>query len=104
MGPHRAILEAQDWLAERGVVTDYLRVRSFPFGPEVKEFLLAHERVFVVEQNRDAQLRSMLILETEVDPARLAPVLRYGGIPMSARHVVEGVMKHLAKSNGGHAS
>jgi 2-oxoglutarate ferredoxin oxidoreductase subunit alpha len=102
-GPHRAILEAQDWLAERGLVMDYMRVRSFPFGPEVKGFLQSYERVFVVEQNRDAQLRSLLILETDFDPTRLSPVLRYGGIPMSARYVVEGVMKHLAKSNGGHA-
>ena len=69
----------------------------------MKEFILSHERVFVVEQNRDSQLRSLLIIETDLDPARLLPVVRYGGIPMSARHVVEGVMKHLAKSNGGHA-
>jgi 2-oxoglutarate ferredoxin oxidoreductase subunit alpha len=81
-----------------------MRIRGFPFAPEVKEFLLSYDRVFVVEQNRDAQLRSMLILETEVEPFRLYPVLLYSGLPMSARHVVEGVMKHLAKRNGGHAS
>jgi len=99
--PHRAILEALDRLEEAGVPVDYLRVRAFPFAPEVNAFLAEHERVFVVEQNRDAQLRSMLILETDTDPARLLPVLQYGGIPMSARHVVDGVMGHLARTNGG---
>jgi 2-oxoglutarate ferredoxin oxidoreductase subunit alpha len=99
--PHRAILEAMDLLEERGLPMDYLRIRAFPFASEVKEFLLAHDQVFVVEQNRDAQLRSLLLLETEVSPTLLKPVLRYGGLPMSARHVIEGVMKHLARSNGG---
>jgi 2-oxoglutarate ferredoxin oxidoreductase subunit alpha len=99
--PHRAILEAVDRLEERGLPMDYMRIRGFPFAAEVKEFLSAYDRVFVVEQNRDAQLRSMLILETDMDPARFKSVLRYGGLPMSARHVVEGVAKHLAKRNGG---
>jgi 2-oxoglutarate ferredoxin oxidoreductase subunit alpha len=99
--PHRATLEAMDLLEQRGLPVDYLRIRAFPFAPEVKQFLLEHEQVFVIEQNRDAQLRSLLILETEVAPSHLKPVLRYSGLPMSARHVIEGVMKHLAKSNGG---
>jgi 2-oxoglutarate ferredoxin oxidoreductase subunit alpha len=99
--PHRALLEATDLLAERGLPLDYMRIRGFPFGAEVRAFLAEHDKVFVVEQNRDGQLRTLLILETEHDPAKLLPVKRYGGIPLSARHVIEGVMKHLAKSNGG---
>ena len=102
--PHRAILEAVDRLEERGLPMDYMRIRGFPFAPEVKDFLLAYDRVFVVEQNRDSQLRSMLILETDVAPERLKPVVLYSGLPMSARHVIEGVMSHLAKRNGGHQS
>ena len=57
--------EAVAALAERGIVADYMRVRGFPFGAEVEQFLAAHERIFVVEQNRDAQLRTLLTMETE---------------------------------------
>ena len=99
--PHRAILEASDLLAEKGLPMDYMRVRGFPFGPDVKAFVSEHEKMFVVEQNRDAQLRTLLLLETEVEPSRLVSVKHYGGLPMSARYVTEGVMKHLAKRNGG---
>ena len=99
--PHRATTEATDLLADMGVPLNYLRVRSFPFGPEVASFLAQHETVFVVEQNRDGQLRKLLLLETEADPAKLLPVRRYGGLPMSAKHVVHDVMQHLAKRNGG---
>jgi len=99
--PHRAILEAMDLLEEQGVPVNYMRIRAFPFAPEVKAFLNEHARVFVVEQNRDAQLRSLLLLETETDPGKLGSVRRYGGLPFSARHVVEGVVRQLAMHNGG---
>jgi 2-oxoglutarate ferredoxin oxidoreductase subunit alpha len=100
-GCHAAVLEACDRLRDGGMAMDYLRVRGFPFRPEVRDFLLAHERVFVVEQNRDAQLRSLLILETGVAPERLLSVRQYGGLPLSARHVVDGVLTQLAEA--GHA-
>ncbi len=100
-GGHRAVLEAMDRLEERGILVDYMRVRAFPFSPDVEAFLAAHDPVFVVEQNRDAQLRSMLRMETEVDASRLLSILRYGGLPFSARHVVEGVVSQLARGNGG---
>jgi len=100
-GCRAAVLEAQARLNARGIHCDVMRIKAFPFGPEVRAFLEGHDRVFVVEQNRDAQLKSMLVVETGVDPATLFPVLRYGGIPMSARYVVEGVMGHLARTNGG---
>jgi 2-oxoglutarate ferredoxin oxidoreductase subunit alpha len=92
------VVEAVDRLADRGVQADYLRVRGFPFGPSVREFLDAHERVVVVEQNRDAQLRSLLLLETGVAPEKLLSAGRYGGLPLSARDVVEGVMNHLTEA------
>jgi 2-oxoglutarate ferredoxin oxidoreductase subunit alpha len=90
-GCHGACLEALDQLAREGVAVDYLRVKGFPFGDEVRKFLDAHDMNFVVEQNRDAQLRSLLMLETGVSIDKLTSVRYYGGFPMSAQHVVAGV-------------
>ncbi len=72
-----------------------MRVRAFPFNGEVTEFVDSHDTVFVVEQNRDAQLRSLLILETNTDARKLVPVLHYNGMPIPSQCVVEGVCKHL---------
>jgi 2-oxoglutarate ferredoxin oxidoreductase subunit alpha len=94
-GCHAAVLEAVDLLARDGIPADYLRVRAFPFGAAVGEFLRAHERCFVVEQNRDAQLRSLLALETGVARDAMIPILDYGGLPLSAQRVVSGVKRHL---------
>ena len=86
-----AVQEALTVLAGRGVPLDYLRVRGFPFGAEVEDFLARHSSVFVVEQNRDAQLKSLLTLETAVDKAKLRSILHYDGMPLSAAFVVEAV-------------
>jgi 2-oxoglutarate ferredoxin oxidoreductase subunit alpha len=93
-GCHAAMREAVAMLRARGVAVDYLRVRGFPFGAAVHEFVHAYERCFVVEQNRDAQLRSMLAIETGVARDRMIPVLDYGGLPLTARTVVEAVTAH----------
>jgi len=90
-GVDRAVAEAQELLAEEGIPTDYLRVRGFPFHPSVEEFLEAHERVYVVEQNRDGQLRGLLVAEVPFPGERLASVRVYGGLPLSASDVVERV-------------
>ena len=90
-----AVREAIEALAERDVPLDYLRVRAFPFHRSVEEFLYAHEITFIVEQNRDAQLRSLLTLETCVPKNRLRSVLAYGGFPLSARNVVDSVLNQL---------
>ena len=87
-----AIREALAVLRGGGVAADYLRVRAFPFGEDVERFLAAHRLVFVVEQNRDAQLRSLLTLETAVDKAKLRSLLHYSGLPVSSRFIVEGVL------------
>ncbi len=68
-----------------------MRVRAFPFHPDVLEFVAAHDQVFVVEQNRDAQLRTLLITEGEIDPARLKRVLHYDGSPITARFITEAI-------------
>jgi 2-oxoglutarate ferredoxin oxidoreductase subunit alpha len=82
-------------LASKGVQADYMRVRGFPFGAAVETFLSEHELIFVVEQNRDAQLRSLLTLETEVPKDKLRSVVAYGGFPLQAAQVVKGVMGQL---------
>ena len=66
---------------------DALRIRAFPFHNDVADFIASHEQVFVVEQNRDAQLRTLLMNECGVDPARLVPVLHYDGTPITARFI-----------------
>jgi 2-oxoglutarate ferredoxin oxidoreductase subunit alpha len=90
-GCHRAVAEAVHRLRSQGESVDYLRVRAFPFGEAVHEFVKSHERCFVVEQNRDAQLRSLLALETGVAVNSLHSILDYGGVPLSADVVVQGV-------------
>jgi len=82
-------------LRRSGVAIDYLRVRGFPFGAEVEEFLAAHQTIFVVEQNRDAQLRALLTLETAVEKKKLRSILHYDGLPMSSDCIVEGVNRAL---------
>ncbi|MDE1887139.1 MAG: 2-oxoacid:acceptor oxidoreductase subunit alpha [Gammaproteobacteria bacterium] len=92
-----AVREALDMLAREGTEVNYLRVRGFPFGKAVEEFLSQHDRIFVVEQNRDAQLKSLLLLETPVEKHKLRSILHYGGMPIDARCIVEGVNRALAK-------
>jgi len=88
-GPVR---EAIARLRLQGVKADYMRVRGFPFGEEVEQFLMAHKTNFIVEQNRDAQLRALLLLETGVDKGRMRSILHYNGMPLAAGYVVDGVM------------
>ncbi len=92
-----AIREALDVLAQRGIKLDYLRVRGFPFGEDVESFLESHDRLYVVEQNRDAQFRSLLILETRVEKAKLHSLLHYSGLPVSSAFIVDGVLADLAE-------
>ncbi|MFO1055690.1 MAG: 2-oxoacid:acceptor oxidoreductase subunit alpha [Dongiaceae bacterium] len=82
-----AMAEALDILEGQGIHLDTLRVRAFPFHDDVAAFVAAHDRVFVVEQNRDAQLRMMLVNECGIDPAVLVPVLHYDGTPITARFI-----------------
>jgi 2-oxoglutarate ferredoxin oxidoreductase subunit alpha len=97
-GCHAACVEALDLLHAEGVAIDYMRVRGFPFGDDVRSFLESHEVNFIVEQNRDAQLRSLLTLETSVPIEKLESVRYYGGFPMSAHHVIAGVKGKLEKA------
>jgi len=93
-----AINEAELLLAEQGIHLDLLRVRGFPFGPEVEAFIASHDHVFVVEQNRDGQLRSLLVNELEIDPKRLGKVVHYDGTPISARFIAGAIAALTAKA------
>jgi 2-oxoglutarate ferredoxin oxidoreductase subunit alpha len=90
-----AIREAIDLLKGHGVSIDYMRVRSFPFSEDVEKFLAAHELLFVVEQNRDAQFRALLTLESAVEKYKLRSLLHYDGLPISSRFIVAGVLAEL---------
>jgi 2-oxoglutarate ferredoxin oxidoreductase subunit alpha len=91
-----AVHEALDDLEHRGLHLDALRVRGFPFPDEVFAFIAAHDRIFVIEQNRDGQLRTLLINEGDIDPSRLTAVLHYDGTPITARFIASAVESLMA--------
>ena len=91
-----AVFEAMDHLTDNGVRTDSLQLLSVPFHDQVKDFITQHETVFLVEQNRDAQMRTVLINELEIDPARLQSILHYDGSPLTAQLVTEQVQQSLS--------
>jgi 2-oxoglutarate/2-oxoacid ferredoxin oxidoreductase subunit alpha len=88
-----AMNEALTVLEGKGIHLDALRVRAFPFSNLVMDFIAQHQRVFVVEQNRDGQLRTLLINEGQIDPARLPAVLHYDGTPITARFIVSAISR-----------
>jgi len=94
-----AMDEASLRLEAEGKHLNSLRVRGFPFAQEVTDFILEHDFVFVVEQNRDAQLRMMLINELNLDPMRLVPILHFDGTPITARFIAGAIGKHLDTLN-----
>ncbi|MEO7458151.1 MAG: 2-oxoacid:acceptor oxidoreductase subunit alpha [Gemmatimonadaceae bacterium] len=97
-GCDAAIREAMDILAAHGIQADYMRIRAFPFSDAVREFMDAHEVNFVVEQNRDAQLRSLIAIETGKPRDEMIPVLDYGGMPLTANKVVGAVLERAHPS------
>jgi 2-oxoglutarate ferredoxin oxidoreductase subunit alpha len=94
-GCHAAVREALHRLRGEGIAADYMRIRGFPFGKSVSAFLAKHRRCFVVEQNRDAQLRSLLAIETGTPLEKMIPVLDYGGLPLTAGIVVDEISRQL---------
>lgn len=87
-----AALEAIDQLADRGILLNSLRVRAFPFGQEVSEFISQHDRVIVLDQNRDGQMRTLLINELNINPERLQSLRSYNGYPLTADFIREKIM------------
>ncbi len=86
-----AVEEARTILAKRGIETDYLRVRALPFTPEAARFVAEHDRVYVVDQNRDAQMHELLCVEVKGENPKLRSIRHYDGFPLDAETVVEGV-------------
>ncbi len=101
-----AALEALDELRVLDIPMDAMRLRAFPFSEVVRDFLEQHERVYVVEQNRDAQMRSLLLIELGISPQKLIPVLQYDGFPITAAAIVSQIAQYhpeaadLRSSNG----
>jgi len=93
-----AMHEALDVLEAEGLDLDALRLRAFPFPPAVEKFIEVHDRVFVVEQNRDAQMRSLLVNELGINPARLVKVLHYDGTPITARFIAAAIREALSRT------
>lgn len=89
--------EALDLLTGEGIRLDTIRVRGFPFGKEVYDFIAAHDIIFVVEQNRDAQMKMLLVTEGELDPAQFVPILYYGGLSISADTIQRQVSEYFTK-------
>jgi 2-oxoglutarate ferredoxin oxidoreductase subunit alpha len=78
-----------------GQTFDAIRIRSFPFTKEVEDFISSHKRIFVVEQNRDAQMRSLLMIELNTNPEKLISVLNYDGMPITAAHIIKNISRVL---------
>ena len=95
-GCDAAVREAADRLAEQGLAVNVMRIRGFPFSSEVKAFIDEHERVFVIEQNRDAQLRALLAIELGIPRDSMTSILDYGGMPLTAKTVVSAVSRAVA--------
>jgi 2-oxoglutarate ferredoxin oxidoreductase subunit alpha len=108
-GCHAAVMEAIDRLKAGGQVdgwtggplhVDYMRIRAFPFADTVREFIEAHPKCYVVEQNRDGQLRSLLAIETGIARDRMMSVLDYGGLPLTADRVIAGIVGKKSQTAG----
>jgi 2-oxoglutarate ferredoxin oxidoreductase subunit alpha len=90
-----AMNEAIAIIEARGLSLNRLRVRAFPFHSSVTSFIGEHDFIFVVEQNRDAQLRSLIVNECDIDPIRLVPILHYDGTPITARFIARAIIEHI---------
>ena len=90
-----AAVEAMDKMSDKGIIIDSMRVTAFPFGKEVEDFVNYYDQLIVVEQNRDAQFRSLLILELDINPKKIKSVLNYDGIPITAHQIVVGIEKQI---------
>jgi 2-oxoglutarate ferredoxin oxidoreductase subunit alpha len=86
-----AVEEARVILAKRGIETDYLRLRALPFTPDVADFVAGHERVYVVDQNRDRQMYELLAFEVGSEVPKLRSIRHYDGFPLDAETVIEGI-------------
>jgi 2-oxoglutarate ferredoxin oxidoreductase subunit alpha len=92
---HWGVVESRDQMREeQGLATSYLRLRAYPFTPDLADFVASHDRVYVIEQNRDAQM--LTLMRAELDPAlvaRLRSVRHYDGLPLDARTITDDILR-----------
>ena len=93
-----AAAEAIELLKQEGISLDAMRVKAFPFGKDFADFIASHEKVFVIEQNRDAQFKSLMMIELGVNPAKLISVLNYDGTPITADNILQQIKANLLKA------
>jgi 2-oxoglutarate ferredoxin oxidoreductase subunit alpha len=93
-----AVEESLDLLKEENMAMDAMRVRAFPFSDAVLDFIKSHERIFVIEQNRDAQMKSLIMIELQIDPAKLISILNYDGMPITANHIIKDIKNQLVSA------
>ena len=93
-----ATMEAIDYLSQDGLAVDSCRIRAFPFNQEIEDFIDSHRTVFVVEQNRDAQMRSLLVNDCEINPKHLIPVLNYDGMPITASFIQGKIVDYMDRA------
>lgn len=91
--------EAMDILKEEDVIVDAIRLKAFPFNQTVEDFINSHDKVFVIEQNRDAQLKSLMMIELHADPNKLISVLNYDGMPITADNILKQITSNLSENN-----
>ncbi len=91
-----AMHEALDVMTAQGIHLDALRLCAFPFPESVAQFIATHKTVYVVEQNRDAQMRQLIVNELGIDPAKLVALLHFDGTPITARFIIRKVTEHVA--------
>jgi len=94
---HWAVIEARSSLRDAGVRTGYLLLRALPFAPQVAAFLKKYERIYVVDQNRDAQMAQLVRLESGFGPERIRSVRHYDGMPIDARSVADAILRQEGK-------
>jgi 2-oxoglutarate ferredoxin oxidoreductase subunit alpha len=90
-----AMYEAMAALEADGIHLDTMRLRAFPFSDAVLDFINTHDQIFLVEQNRDAQMRSLLVNECGIDPARFISILHYDGTPITARFIIAAIAERI---------
>ena len=91
--------ESLDQLSTSGFPIDAMRIRSFPFNPKIWDFIDQHESIFLVEQNRDAQMKTLLVSEGNVNPKKFISILCFDGAPITANFISESIIDVLSEKN-----
>ena len=96
-GSDYSMIEALDILEKDGIILDSMRIRGFPFGIEVNDFIINHDLIFIVEQNRDAQMKKLIIAELNFSPEKMISILCFDGMPITANFIDKEIQSYLAE-------